>query len=492
MYLPLGKYSPDVKIGLVSASRNCFPRSLSETRTKKLLAELKKLGITPIIPEGKSSVIESNEDAKDAAAQLKALGCDAAILYLGNFSPEIEDANFVKNFDGLTLIMAAAEENAKSLACDRGDALCGLLSATMGINKRGLWNKIIIPENPVVNFQAGAKEAEHFIKVVKVVKGIRNATIGLFGPRPRDFETCNYNVASLLSIGVEVEELGLFDLHGEVERIKKEELSTLSALDKENSKFKAMPKDGFVTRLSAYEKALKNFREKLKLSGAASQCWIHQETACGHVPCLINAKLNEAGFPVACETDAYSLVAELMSQYASNDSVTMLDLNHSIPADLHSMLKKYDINDVVGLFHCGNTAPKRVKDAQVKYQVIMHRGIEPNSKPDLTRGTYEGMIKASPITAFQIHGSGDKLRAYICEGEFLNIDPKTFGSTGTAYIPGFRRFYRHCLLGKFHHHAAIAFEHCGAVLFDALKALGIEEIYTPQDAPYAGENTFRK
>ncbi len=42
----------------------------------------------------------------------------------------------------------------------------------------------------------------------------------VIGPRPRDFETCSYNIASLQSIGVEIEELGLFDLQREVAKIK--------------------------------------------------------------------------------------------------------------------------------------------------------------------------------------------------------------------------------------------------------------------------------
>jgi hypothetical protein len=120
--------------------------------------------------------------------------------------------------------------------------------------------------------------------------------------------------------------------------------------------------------------------------------------------------------------------------------------------------------------------------------------MEPGKKPDITGGTLEGQIKASPITVLQVHGKGDGLRAYIIEGEFLDLDPKTFGAVGTAHLPGFRRFYRHALLGRFHHHAAVAFDHCGAVLYDAIKLLGIEEIYTPhfQHLPYPGENLFIK
>jgi L-fucose isomerase-like protein len=150
------------------------------------------------------------------------------------------------------------------------------------------------------------------------------------------------------------------------------------------------------------------------------------------------------------------------------------------------------LQDMVGLFHCGNTDPRRLADPSMNYQVIMKRLMEPEGEPDITRGTIEGRIAASPITVLQVHRSGDGIHAYIIEGEFLDLDPKTFGCTGTAYLPGFRRFYRHILLGRFHHHAAIAFDHCGGILYEAFKLLGVPMIFTPlKEKPlYPGENPF--
>ena len=313
----------------------------------------------------------------------------------------------------------------------------------------------------------------------------------MFGPRPRDFETCNYNLASIASIGIEVEELGLFDLQNEVERIKKEG-DTSGTLDSMKQEIANIPTGEFEGRLGAYEQAIASFREELKLSGATSQCWSEQEFAMQHVPCFINARMAARGFPIACENDAYSLVAELFGQYASDASVTILDLNHSIPADLDASLDGYPTQDLAGLFHCGNTDPKRLAAPEMKHQVIMKRLMEPDGPPDITRGTIEGQISASPITVLQVHGVGDRLRAYIAQGQFLDLDPKTFGCTGTAYIPGFRRFYRHALLGRFHHHAAVAFDHVGGAVYDAMRLLGVEEILTPlpEGVLYPGENPF--
>src|ERR1700728_565701 len=220
MYLPLGTYSPEIKLGLVSASRNCFPRALSDERTERLLEGCRAAGISPIVPQGDCGIIKTKDHAAEAARQFKEAGRDAVVYFLGNFSPEIEDAFFVKLYDGPVMLLAAAEESGASLLQKRGDALCGLLSAALAISKRGLAHRVHIPELPVVSAEEGVQEIAHFIKVAKVVKATKNATVGLFGPRPRDFETCNYNLASVNSIGIEVEELGLFDLQNEVRRIK--------------------------------------------------------------------------------------------------------------------------------------------------------------------------------------------------------------------------------------------------------------------------------
>ncbi len=492
MYLPLGTFSPEVKLALVSASRNCFPRELSAKRTQVLLDACKTAGISLFAPQGECRIIVTKDHAREAARQAKEAGCDAAVLYLGNFSPEIEDAYFVKEFGGKVMLIAAAEESGATLGSDRGDALCGLLSAMLAVSKRGCRGKVHLPEDPIVDAAGGVAAIAHFIQVMKVVKGISHATIGLFGPRPRDFESCNYNLASVATLGVEVEELGFFDLANEVARVKAEEDSAgiISAMKQEMA---GNFPDDFVRRLAAYERAVLNLRDELQLSGMTSQCWAEQEQVLKHVPCYINGRMAAQGFPIACENDAYSLIAELLGQYASDGGVTILDINHSIPKDLHDSLKDYSPDDLVGLFHCGNTDPNRLKNPQMKYQVIMKRLMEPDGEPDITRGTIEGQLAASPLTILQVHGVGDELRAYIAEGEFLDLDPKTFGCAGTAHIPGFKRFYRHVMLSNFHHHSALAFAHCGAVLYDALKLLGIEEINAPlpDNIPYPGENVFQ-
>src|SRR5208337_2325639 len=103
--------------------------------------------------------------------------------------------------------------------------------------------------------------------------------------------------ASVNSIGIEVEELGLFDLQNEIKKIKE----TGDASDIKSDMKREMPgipDEEFATRLSVYEQAIKNFRDRLKLSGAATQCWTEQELSLKHVPCFINGRMAQNGFPI--------------------------------------------------------------------------------------------------------------------------------------------------------------------------------------------------
>ena len=136
-----------------------------------------------------------------------------------------------------------------------------------------------------------------------------------------------------------------------------------------------------------------------------------------------------------------------------------------------------------------------MKNCALNFQVIMNSLMEdPSLPPDITRGTLEGQIAASLTTVFRLQGTADgDLAAYIAQGEILDIDPCTFGGIGVFAIPDFARFYRNVLIeGAFPHHAAVAFDHAGKAIFDAIKLLGVDDISTPLPAavPYPGENRF--
>lgn len=136
-----------------------------------------------------------------------------------------------------------------------------------------------------------------------------------------------------------------------------------------------------------------------------------------------------------------------------------------------------------------------MKYAEMRYQLIMHRLLEPNKEPDITRGTLEGAIKPGEITIFRLQSTADCiLRSYVAEGEVIDVDPRSFGGIGVFAIKEMGRFYRYVLIAKrFPHHTAVAFKHAGKILFDAMKMLGVDDISFNQPAYmlYKDENPFK-
>lgn len=130
----------------------------------------------------------------------------------------------------------------------------------------------------------------------------------------------------------------------------------------------------------------------------------------------------------------------------------------------------------------------------MKYQLIMHRGLEPDKEPDITRGTLEGDIVEGPITFYRLQGNKDsRLVGYVAQGEVLPAPTCSFGGIGVFGIPEMNRFYRHVLIeGGFPHHGAVAFGKAGKALFTVMKMLGAEKVgfNQPKGMLYPSENPF--
>ena len=90
---------PELKIGVVAVSRDCFPESLSVTRREALMkAYTEKYGAEEIY-ECPICIVESEIHMVQALEDIKKAGCNALVVYLGNFGPEISETLLAKHFD---------------------------------------------------------------------------------------------------------------------------------------------------------------------------------------------------------------------------------------------------------------------------------------------------------------------------------------------------------------------------------------------------------
>ena len=228
----------------------------------------------------------------------------------------------------------------------------------------------------------------------------------------------------------------------------------------------------------------------------AGKCWPAFQTQFGFVPCYVNSRLAAQGIPVSCEVDIYGALSEFIGTVVSQDAVTLLDINNSVPADMYAAeiggTFDYTHKDTFMAFHCGNTASGKLASCEMKYQKIMARTLP----EEVTQGTLEGDIAPGDITFFRLQSTADnKLRAYVAQGEVLPVATRSFGAIGVFAIPEMGRFYRHVLVEKgFPHHGAVAFGHFGKELFEVFKYIGVpvDEIgyNQPAGVKYPTENPW--
>ena len=491
------KNIPQIKLGIVAVSRDCFPIELSQNRRKKVVEECKWKNIQIVEME---TIIENDKDVLNALTELKKNKINALVIYLGNFGPEGPTTLLAQKFDGPAMVVASAEDSGKDLINGRGDAYCGLLSTSYNLGLRRL--NPYIPEYPIGEPSDIAEMIKAFTPIARVVSGVKNLKIFSFGPRPFDFLTCHAPIQPLYDLGIEVMESSELDLYDIVQaekenpQIKKiaEEMAT------ELGNGNTYPE--LIEKLAQYEIALEEFMEAnlgaSQFGAFANKCWPAFEKYFGHVPCYLNSRLAARGVPVACEADIYGALSEYMVVCATQTPPAILDINNSVPKDMYQDSKEeigdYSLEDLWMGFHCGNTSTSCIVQPIMQHQLIMHRLMEPGEDPNITRGTIEGQIKSGPISIFRIQSTPEaKLGAYVANGEVLNINPKSFGCIGVFAIKEMGRFYRHALIEKrFPHHTAVAFDQVGKTLFAASKMLGVEQVFypLPSNIKYPSENPF--
>lgn len=487
---------PEIRLGIIAVSRDCFPIELSIKRREAVVnaydGEVYECPVT----------VENEKDMLEAVKDVTSNGCNALVVFLGNFGPETPETLIAKYFDGPVMFVAAAEGDG-DLINGRGDAYCGMLNCSYNLAMRHL--KGYIPSYPVGTADDIAKMTADFIPIARAVIGVKNLKIITFGPRPQDFFACNAPIKGLYEIGVEIEENSELDLlvaykaHANDERIPAVCEDMANELGVKGNNYPDM-----LPRMAQFELTLLDWAEEhkgaRKYVAFADKCWPAFPEQFGFEPCYVNSRLASRGIPVSCEVDIYGALSEYIGACVSADAVTLLDINNSVPASLYEKEIKgktgYALTDTFMAFHCGNTPScKMCADRAVKYQLIQHRLLEPaGSEPDFTRGTLEGDIAAGDITFFRLQcDSEGVLRSYIAQGEVLDVPTGSFGGIGIFAIPEMGRFYRHVLIEKhFPHHGAVAFGHYGKALFEVFRFLGIGDIAynQPKTLPYPTENPF--
>jgi L-fucose isomerase-like protein len=461
--------SDGLKIGFIPASRGFFSQELAVKMRGLTIVSMERVGLSPVVPGPEltaNGLVESHEDAMKAAKlfrEQQVLGVVVGAVNFGNEVPAAEAA-IGGAHGGPIFLFGCQEEGKLTPTADRRDAFCGLLSIATALRRRGA--KYVFPKvaNTFPDDPAFIKELGDFGAVCRVARGVRGAVYGQFGPRPREFETCVFNEASLLrSFGIKVIPLPLSEIFGLAQklddqaRIKK----TMEEL-KKTASAGGIDKAALV-KLARLEIVLRDKIAELSMTGVAIQCWTSIQTDYGVTPCVIMGRLDEDGIPAACEVDIHGTLSMHLLALAAGRASALADWNN----------RHYKRKNVFSAWHCGVFPPSFTKKKGV---MSYHKIVADTVGAENAAGTVELETDPGPVTLARVTESADGAwKLLICEGDVVKAEGSTFGGNAWVEVKDLDVLYG-ALLRDFPHHTAIVPGHVGRILETAAYFLGMEPV----------------
>ena len=469
-----------VTLGLIVGNRGFFPAHLAESGRKTILKVLEDQGFRVIAlspEETQFGSIVSHADSHKCADLFKRHRdeIDGVLVTLPNFGEEraIADALRWAGLDVPVLIQAFPDDPAKMTVADRRDSFCGKMSACNNLRQYGVKYSLTSLHTVDPESESFKQDLARFAGICRIVRGFKNARIGVIGARPTAFNTVRFSEKLLERSGISVETLDLSEVFGRIERLDNEAGIVKAKLAQigEYIQTAGVP-EASLLRMAKFGAVVDEWMKETELTASAIQCWTAMEEYYGVVPCTLMSIMSDGLMPSACETDIAGTVAMMALAYASGKPSAIVDWNNNYGDD----------PDKAIIFHCSNL-PKSIfveeGDVQAAGGLIrtddiavmdFQEIIAGTVGKDNTFGTVVGRVKADPFTYLRVSTDdlNGRIIAYVGEGTLTNDPIKTFGGYGVVHVPKLQKLLNYICENGFEHHVAMNLSQVAPAVHEAL------------------------
>jgi L-fucose isomerase-like protein len=469
-----------ITLGFVPANRGFFPAELAAKMRAETITALEKSGVEVVVPseeQTKIGCVENRAEAELCAELFRHKDVKGIVIGAMNFGDEQAAALTVRQarLDVPVLIFGCQEEETLTISTRRRDAFCGLLS--IGDALRQIGAKYSIAPRPICfpSDASFADDLDWFIRVCRVVCGVRNARYGQIGARPEAFWTCRFNEKQLQRMGPTTVVLDLSEAIAGARAIEDGDAEVRKTVEsiRQYADTSSVRQESLI-RSAKLELFLRRWGKENAIDAFAVQCWTSIQANYGVCACTTMGRLGDEGTPCACESDILGTLSMHAAMLAAGSPAALADWNN-----LHN-----DDDELANLWHCGvfpasfaKTPPKMGLQ-----EIIASSGA---AKYEDSEGVVEFEVRPSPLTLCRATQDADGIaKAAIAEGRIEENPAETFGAYGWCRIPNLQRLYREVLLRHFPHHVAITQSHVGNVLWEALgNYLDVNVYHAAQETP---------
>ena len=470
----------NVKLGFIPANRGFFSKELAAKMRDETIRVMQRLGITVVAPnpaDTKVGCVETRQEAEHAAELFRREGVHGILVGAVNFGEEQGVAWCVKKaaLNVPIMIYGCQEEERLTMTTKRRDSFCGLLS--IGEVLRQIGARYTVAQRPICfpSDESFSRDLDLFVRICRVVHGLRNARYGQIGARPDAFWTCRFNEKQLQLLGPTVVTLDLSEAIGGANRIPDADPDLARVVESiqgyaDTSAIKQLS----VIRSAKLELFLRRWAAANAIDAFGIQCWTSIQANYGVCSCTTMSRFGDEGVPSACEADIMGTMSMHAAMLASDSPAGLADWNN-----LHN-----DDDELANVWHCG-VFPAAFARTPVKLGVQEIIASSGAATYEDSEGTIEFIARDGPLTLCRItQDPSGEMKAVVAEGAIESNPAVTFGCYGWCRLPNLQRLYRDVLLQHFPHHVAVTQGHAGNALWEALgNYLGISMYHAAQATP---------
>ena len=473
-----------IKLGLVVGGREFFNGEPALETRRQLLKQLDQIKVTSVllpVEATKNGAVQSREDARRYAAFFREHRdeIDGLVICLPNFGDEIAISELVNEarLDVPVLLQASNDEIDKVDVKSRRDAFCGKFSVANNFYQYGVPFTDTTSHTCDVDCPEFASDLDRFVRVCRVVRGLKSARIGSIGARTGAFQTMRFSEKLLQASGLTVVTVDLSEIIFAANALA-DDASEVKAKLTEISAYGRIPpyiKPEKIIKQAKWTIAVNHWIEENECDASAIQCWRSLQDNFGCATCLTMSMMGEKLAPSACEVDVMGAISMYALALAAEAPSAILDWNNNYGRE----------PDKCVCTHCGNY-PKSFIGADPEISELDVLGSVLGKENCF--GAVKGKVQPGPMTFFRV-STDDRLgtiKAYVGEGEFT-ADP--FGMDGGIAVTKVARLRP--LLGfiarnGFEHHVAMVRGHHAGAVHEAITRYLNWPIYRHEAEPAGG------
>jgi L-fucose isomerase-like protein len=282
--------------------------------------------------------LANRSQAVKAWKKFQAEDVDAVILFNGTFSTGELTAEIIRNLNCPFALWGLGE-----LALDSRNftgSMVGVMAA--GALFKNLDKRFSFIYGPIEK-QEAQRRLDIFVRVVRAIAYLKEATIAVIGMRPDGFEISDYDELAIKKLfGTEITKLSLYTLSKIMKEIDEGEIDR--DMEFQKSIFTIKKEDEEEARgLSKIYLALKRVVKEKNIQSYAPDCWPELRDIDKTTICPANGRMNAEGVMASCECDVDGSLT-LMLEHALTGSTPWW-------ADFVNLIEK---NDTLLWWHCGN------------------------------------------------------------------------------------------------------------------------------------------